>query len=223
MSEETKNAPVQDDALDILNIFNEESSSTGLEAGIHERVKLISIDPERRKDNNGNLIKKQLFLKFKKFNKDGSDVGEKEISFFLIDPARDSAIGNLHLFLAQTKELLSLYLTDEEIETDFNPLSVLYDADNDDREDADVEADFVFDLIKKKVLKKSSMFLEVEKAICSQFYSLLEEKVGFESKNFRLKLEESKDAKYIQIPRFDRFVERAGIKKEESVLYTNSK
>jgi hypothetical protein len=223
MSDETNNAPVQDDALDILNIFNEESSSTGLEAGVHERVKLISVDPERRKDNNGNLIKKQLFLKFKKFNKDGSDVGEKEISFFLIDPARDSAVSNLHLFLAQTKELLSLYLTDEEIEAGFNPLAVLYDADNDDRDEADVEADFLFDSIKKNVLKKSSMYTEVEKAICSQFYALVEDKVGFESKNFRLKLEESKDAKYIQIPRFDRFVERAGIKKEDSVLYINSK
>lgn len=215
MSDETQN--VQDDALDILNIFNEESSSTGLEAGVHERVKLISVDPERRKDNNGNLIKKQLFLKFKKFNKDGTDVGEKEISFFLIDPARDSAISNLHLFLAQTTELLSLFLTEEEIEEGFDPLKVLFDKDNHDEED------YTFDLIKKKVLKKASQFNELEEAICNQFYTLIEDKVGFDSTSFRLRLEESKDAKYIQIPRFDRFVEKAGIKKEDSVLYINAK
>jgi hypothetical protein len=77
-----------EDAFDILNIFNEQASSSELGAGVHERVRLITIDPERRKDNNGNLIKKQLFLKFKKFNKEGVDIGEKDVSFFLVDPSR---------------------------------------------------------------------------------------------------------------------------------------
>jgi hypothetical protein len=47
----------------------------------------------------------------------------------------------------------------------------------------------------------------------------LADKIGFDSKSFRLKLEES-DAKYIQIPRYDRSVEKAGVEKEDSVLYT---
>jgi hypothetical protein len=52
-----------EDAFDILNIFNEQASS---ELGACSRKSTsITIDPERRKDNNGNLIKKQLFLKFK--------------------------------------------------------------------------------------------------------------------------------------------------------------
>lgn len=211
------------DAFDILNIFNEQASSSELGAGVHERVRLITIDPERRKDNNGNLIKKQLFLKFKKFNKEGVDVGEKDISFFLVDPAKESAIDNLHAFLSQTKEILSLYLSSEEISAGFDPLAILYDADNDDRDEEDVAADFKYDFLKKKVMKKEKNFTDVELAICAQFNALLADKVGFDSMPFRLKLEESSDAKYIQIPRFDRFVEKAGIAKEESVLYTNLK
>jgi hypothetical protein len=54
-----------EDAFDILNIFNEQASSSELGAGVHERVRLITIDPERRKDNNGNLIKKSCFLSSK--------------------------------------------------------------------------------------------------------------------------------------------------------------
>jgi hypothetical protein len=65
-------------------------------------------------------------------------------------------------------------------------------------------------------------FTDVELAICDQFNKLLSDKIGFDSKAFRLKLEESKDAKYIQIPRYDRFVEKAGVEKEDS-LYTNLK
>jgi hypothetical protein len=59
----------------------------------------------------------------------------------------------LHAFLSQTKELLSLFLTSEEISKGFDPLAVLYDSDNDDREDDAVE-DFKYDSLKKKVMKK---------------------------------------------------------------------
>jgi hypothetical protein len=44
-------------------------------------------------------------------------------------------------------------LTSEEISKGFDPLAVLYDSDNDDRED-DVEEDFKYDSLKKKVMKK---------------------------------------------------------------------
>lgn len=223
MSNQIDELAGNEDAFDILNIFNEQASSSELSAGVHERVRLITIDPERRKDNNGNLIKKQLFLKFKKFNKEGVDVGEKDVSFFMVDPTKDSAIDNLHAFLSQTKELLSLFLSNEEIKAGFDPLAVLYNADNDDREDEAVEEDFKYDSLKKKVMKKEKNYTDVELAICDQFSKLLADKVGFDSVPFRLKLEESKDSKYVQIPRFDRFVEKAGVAKEESVLYTNLK
>jgi hypothetical protein len=60
----------------------------------------------------------------------------------------------LHAFLSQ--ELLSLFLTSEEISKGFDPLAVLYDSDNDDREDDAVE-DFKYDSLKKKVMKKRKL------------------------------------------------------------------
>jgi hypothetical protein len=111
----------------------------------------------------------------------------------------------LHAFLSQTKELLSLFLTSEEISKGFDPLAVL-DSDNDDREDDAVEEDFKYDSLKKKVMKKEKNFTDVELAICDHSTSFC--LIRFDSKAFRLKLEESKDAKYIQIPRYDRFVEK---------------
>lgn len=208
-------------AFNVFNVFSEEATSAGLGAGIHERVRLISIDTEKRKDGNNNVINKQLYLKFKQFNKAGDDVGEKEISFFITDSLKDSAVGNLFSFIAQTRELLSLFCSEEEITGGFDPLSVLSDPE-DAREDSEIEADYKYDVIKKRVLKKSAQFKEVEKAVGLQFDGLLSEKIGFESQMFRLKLEESQDAKYIQIPRFDRFVEKSSVKKDASMLYINS-
>jgi hypothetical protein len=48
-------------------------------------------------------------------------------------------------------------LTSEEISKGFDPLAVLYDSDNDDREDDAVEEDFKYDSLKKKVMKKEKL------------------------------------------------------------------
>jgi hypothetical protein len=49
------------------------------------------------------LSRNSCFLSSKKFNKEGVDIGEKDVSFFLVDPSKESAIDNLHAFLSQTK------------------------------------------------------------------------------------------------------------------------
>jgi hypothetical protein len=56
----------------------------------------------------------------------------------LVDPSKESVIDNLHAFLSQG---ITLFLTSEEISKGFDPLAVLYDSDNDDREDDAVEED----------------------------------------------------------------------------------
>ena len=209
-----------DDDFDILNIFSEQASSSELGAGVHERVRLISASGERRKDSNGNLVKKQLFLKFKKFSKDNVDLGEKEISFFIVDASKDTAINNLLNFTAQVTEILSLFYTPTELEEKFDPFGrVFYNADNDDRDEEAVKADYHNTKIKKAVIKNEKGFTAVQAAICADAAALLAPFCGFEGPIFRLKLVESDDNKYIEIPRFDPFVEKAGVDKESSVLY----
>lgn len=213
---------IQDTGFDIVSMFEQGATTSELQAGVHERIRLVSVNPERVKDREGNLVKKQLFLKFKKFGKGNEDVGEINVSFFMIDPARDSAINNLHLFLSQTRELLSVYLPEDELDKKFDPLSVLLAEDNKLTEE-ELSKNFSYDLIKKKVLRKASQFKLVEETICSQFAELIKENVGFESDFIRLRLEMSKEGNYVQIPRFDRFIEKAVIKKEDSALYANTK
>jgi hypothetical protein len=219
MSEEKQEAPA---AFDVFNVFSEEATSAGLGVGIHERIRLITIDNGKRKDGNNNIINKQLYLKFKQFNKAGDDIGEKEISFFVTDAIKDSAVGNLFSFISQTREILSLFCTEDELTEGFDPLSVLHDPKVDTRKEEVLIEDYKYDVIKKKILKKSAHFKSVEQAVGEQFVALLDGKIGFDSQMFRLKLEESQDAKYIQIPRFDRFVEKANVKKDDSMLYINS-
>jgi hypothetical protein len=209
-----------DDDFDVLNIFSEQATSSELGAGVHERVRLISVSGERRKDNNGNLVKKQFFLKFKKFSKDDVDLGEKEVSFFLVDASKDSAVNNLLNFTAQVVELLGIFYSPSELEEKFDPFGrVFYNADNDDRDEDTVKADFHNTRIKKAVIKNEKGFTAVQNAICQDAAALLAPFCGFEGPIFRLKLVESDDNKYIEIPRFSQFVEKAGVDRESSVLY----
>jgi len=213
MSETTKEPEVEE--FNILEMFANEASSSELDAAVHENVRLVDVDISTRKDGNGNAIKKQLFLKFKKYDENGEDIGEKEISFFKLDPTRESVINNLATYLLQTKEILELYLEPDAIKEAFDPLRALWNEDTMD------EKDFGYDSIKKKVLKKAAAFKAIEEAISSQFLALIKDHIGYESEYFRFKLVESNDAKYIEIPRFDRFVERASIERKNSNLLNN--
>jgi hypothetical protein len=44
------------------------------------------------------LSRNSCFLS-SKVHKEGVDIGEKDVSFFLVDPSKESVIDNLHAFL----------------------------------------------------------------------------------------------------------------------------
>jgi hypothetical protein len=60
----------------LINIFNEQASSSELGAG-DERKSTYHDRPRKTKIIMEIFIKKQLFLKFKKFNKEGVDMVKK--------------------------------------------------------------------------------------------------------------------------------------------------
>lgn len=201
--------------FNIDDLFKEVTSSGNLGEGVHDNVRLISIDISKRKDKNNKPLKMQLFLKFKKYDKDNNDIGEKEISFFMLDAAKNTVISNLITYLVQVKSILAIYCTEEAILA-FDPLNALIEATADeDVKDEDLQED----VIRKTYLKKSSGFKVIEEAIKNQFFALLEDKIGTDSDFIRLKLEESRDGKYIQIPHFNQFVEKMEVKKIDSLLY----
>lgn len=216
MSNEKKSKEVSEAAFNPFDVFSKQAKTNELPEGIHENIRVITIDPNPRKDKNKNTIKKQLYIKFKKFDDNNRDIGEKEISFFVVDPLRDSALSNLHTFIAQVREVLGVFLSDAEITAGYDPLSVLVTED-DKREMTVIKEDYKYDVIKKRVLKKSAAFKAVEAAVAEQTIALLKGKTGFDSEYIRLKLE--KDGEYVQIPRYERFLERSSVEEKDSPLY----
>lgn len=201
--------------LDTINLFRNEASSNELGAGVHENIRITKIDTERRKDRNNVVIKRHLFITFKKFNKNDEDIGEKEVSFFDVDPVGKSPIKSLAYFISDVRSILSCYYTEEELDEKFDPIKDALFPDGME-EDID-ENDFTIDNI-SKYIKKVKDFSKIEKITDELFYDLMKDKIGFSSKFLRLKLEESSNGKFIQLPRYGAFIEPADVKKEESLI-----
>ena len=196
------------------------SASIELEAGVHENVRLISIDTELKKDKNGKLIERHLFLRFKKFNKAGKDIGEKEINFFMVDPMSDYALDSLINFMEQCWSIVNTFLKDEDkSDKAFNPIkAIAAREDHEDMDDKEFEAFISYEFIKKNVLKKAKDYRTVEEAARTQMEKALAKHIGINSVPLRLKLINSKDNKYVQLPRYTAFIEPGDVKKKESIL-----
>jgi len=198
----------------IRELLKRNAKSTELPAGIHSNVHLIKVEIDDRKDNSGNRIKKQLFLTFKKVDEEGNVVGEKEISFFDIDPVKEYALDNLHTYIVSVKSILETFVSEKVIEKRFDPLKVLLEKDEDVDESS---AEFKFDNIKKARLKKMSTYKKIEEAVRAQFYAIVKSKIGYDSVSLRLKLEYNKNNS-VHIPRYGHFIERDSVNKKESKL-----
>lgn len=186
--------------FNIDDIFADVVSATNLDAGKHENVRLVSVSIEPRKDKNGKNIKKQAYMVMKKY--DGKEIiGEKDISFFLLDATKDSYIDNAISYISQLKEILSIYYNEEELTASFDPLRDFLSSPD----DVD-EKTLTADTIKANHLKGSTKAKALEKAINASFYAMVKDKIGASSKEFNLTLEESRDGKYIQLPRFNKFI-----------------
>ena len=203
-----------------LQRLKDKSQSIELEAGVHENVRLISIDTELKKDKNGKLIERHLYLRFKKFSKSGKDVGEKEINFFMVDPLSDYALDSLINFMERCWSIVRVYKGDDaKADKAFNPIQAIANRDNfPDMDEKEFDEYISYDFIKQNVLKKAKDYKAVEESARKMMEKALNKDIGINSIPLRLRLEASKDKKYVQIPRYTPFIEDGKVKKTDSIL-----
>ncbi|MCK5788685.1 MAG: hypothetical protein KAH32_06790 [Chlamydiia bacterium] len=190
--------------------------SKELPAGVHENVRLVSIDPTLKKDNNGNDIGKQLFIKFVKYSEFDEVLGEKVVTFFFLRPDSDYVTSSLAEYILDLRSILEIFKTEEEVDEAFNVLeSFVGEGWTED----EIKDAFNYENIGIKVLNKDSKYVKLQKIIRDSFYDILQKEIGVDSKFLRLKLVSNDTGEYIQLPRNTSFIESAEISKETSRLY----
>lgn len=210
--------------MGLKELFNKNVKSASLVEGVHENTKIVSIDVDKRKDRNGNTIKKQVFIKFKKFDGNDENIGETEVSFFLLDSKRDQLADDLSRFVGSLISVLSVYAKEDEISS-FDPITSFVKGTKISKiaalSDEELESEATFDNITNKIIKGSTAVKELESYIAKDFLSILEKYIGEDSDYVRLKLTSSKNGDYVQLPAFGGFIEHGTISKETSELYDN--
>jgi len=188
--------------------------SIDLPEGMHENMYLASVDKGEEKNSLGVENKKHLYIKFNKEGKDGNIEGNFNLSFFKLDPDRDSALFALGKFLKKIKEVAMLYYTEEEFYKKFDPMQSLL------KEEEEVDSkDFMYNNIKKTRFVHTSNFSVVEKEAAILAEKLLEKQIGEEGARLRIRLEKNIKTNYVEIPRYNDFVELMSVTKKDSVLY----
>ena len=159
-----------------------------LEFGINENVRLVNIDNEVRKYE-GDVIEKNTFLTFAKFNDNNEKIAATEFSYFNLDHTSDFVFDNLINQIGHLNKICSLLGAENGVDPtgDYEDLDELKDA-----------------LRTKKGCEKfmSDMW--------EQFSENVGDLVGIDSPLLRIKvINDTKSGKYLTLPKDDHFLELA--------------
>jgi hypothetical protein len=102
-------------------ILSEKPIRTPLGFGIHSNIRLTKIDNEVRKYE-GEVIRKNTYLTFTKYNNDNKSVSRSEFSYWNLEPENaDRIIDNLTTQISQLMNLIAV--TNPGKEEDYDPVS----------------------------------------------------------------------------------------------------
>lgn len=153
---------------------------TPLEFGINENIKLVSISNEKRM-REGEVIKKNTYMTFSKFNAKGDVIASSEFSYMNFNPGADYTFDNLIDQVAQMTNIVNL------INPDANPI--------DPTEGYESIEELQRDLGNKKGCEA------LTEKMYAQFEEALEGKLGAECPLLRLKIVTDKTGKWLQFPK----------------------
>jgi len=153
---------------------------TPLEFGINENIRLVKIDNEPR-TKEGELITRNTYMTFTKFNDKNEPIASTEFSYFDLDPEKDNNLSNLANQLAQLQNILDL----------LNPEAGAIDPTAGYKSVEALSSDL-------QNRKKSKALID---KMFDLFAEALEGKIGNESELLRLKIVTDSKGKYLQLPR----------------------
>lgn len=158
---------------------------TPLDFGINEDVRLTAIDNETRKWE-GEVIPRNTFLTFTKFDNNGNKIAKSEFSYFNLDHTSDFVFDNLVQQVGQLNNIASILC----------PGSVV---------DPTVEFEDLEEI--KEAIRTKKGCQTLMDTIWEQFHSAVSEFIGDESQLLRIKVVTDNKGKWLQLPRDAHFLE----------------
>ena len=176
--------------------------------GIHNKCVILTVNNNTKKTKDGVVIKRNNFTVVGQLNDSNKVVAEKEISWFNIDVTSDYAYDNLSTQIEQMVGILDCYYEITE-EKDFvaEKINSIFE---------EFEVGSIEEV--KDLLDDQKTFNNFMSKFSETYMELLEDKIGIDSDNIRVKLTFDSKGKYLQQPRYDAFTEPISIPEKDSKL-----
>jgi hypothetical protein len=175
-----------------------------LTADIHDNCRITRVDPNPRKNRNGEVIKRNLFITFAKFKED-KKIGETELSWWTPDPTSEFFIINLRMFCFQIIDILKAFMSYDEAVDKFKDVFSEFE---DITDTVDIES---------KKWKKSEVKSLMEK-LNSIFSEAIKPYINSSEQPLRVKMVPNYKGEDTDIPSKGSFVEPM-IKKESDLKF----
>lgn len=166
-------------------ILSLNSNKNSLDFGINENCRIIKIDNTERK-REGEVIRKNTFITFAKYNKNNEIIGQNEFSYFNFDSNSEHVAENFVSQLSQMFHIVELLNPDKISE--FNPTDGIKDENE-----------------LNKILTTQKLASALQAKMFEQFESVLSEVVGDNCPLLAVKIVTEKTGQYLNLPRDAKF------------------
>jgi hypothetical protein len=157
--------------------------SPQLDFGVNLDCRLVKIDNTPRM-REGEVVKRNTYLTFAKYNKKNEVIGQTEFNFFNLDPESKYTFDNFVEQLSKLTVLAKILAPDE-----------TYDPTTGFKSAEDIE----------EALKAPKSCKVLQDKMYNDFEEIVADKIGIESPLIALKVVTEKSGKYLQLPREDKF------------------
>lgn len=186
--------------------------------GIHTNCVVLSASNEKRKNKDGEVVKRNCYTTIGQLDKDGNTVGEKTISYFNLDNTSEYVYDNFFTQLDQLTSIIDVYYpTDKKDIWGDAFLAILEEEEVEVGENAaECEANLRAAMADKETCNN------IITAIGDVYAELIGKVAGKDSQPIRFKVVYDKSGKYLQQPKFEAFVESMEVSDEDSKLRISS-
>jgi hypothetical protein len=199
--------------MSLLNNLMDNARKAEIGFGVHADCVITKVSNEKRKNKDGQVVKRNSYTMIGKLNSEGKVVAEREISFFNLDSASEYVYGNWFTQLEQLTAIVDTLVPVGKKDKWANALDAIaeeFEFEAETKEELEAEL--------TEVLTDKKLCVEYTTAVWNAYVEILTPIVGVESQPIRFKCVYDKSGKYLQQPRFDGFVESMEVDADDSRL-----
>ena len=183
--------------------------------GVHSNCVVLSVSNEEKRTKDNEKINRNCYTKIGQCDKNGVVVGEREVSWFNIDSTSDYAFDNLKTQLTQMTAIVDVFVSAEKGKWEKAIDKAINDATELELDGEDIDED---EKQLAEAMKDKATCKEMMEAIGEAYVKILKDKLGDKSQPVRFKVVYEKSGKYLQQPRYGKFVESMEVEDEDSIL-----